>query len=121
VSEAIGEINARVVEVGHLMNRIVSASGEQSSGIEQVDQTITQMERVTQQNAALVEEIVAATESLTQQTARLGALVGVFRLEPASAPSSRQAPPTPERRRPPPGPEKRRVASADAKLALPER
>jgi methyl-accepting chemotaxis protein len=120
VSEAIGEINARVIEVGHLMNRIVAASGEQSSGIEQVDQTISQMERVTQQNAALVEEIVAATESLTQQTARLGALVGVFRLEPAPAATSRQAPASQERRRPP-GPEKRRMAGADAKLALPER
>jgi hypothetical protein len=62
------------------MNRIVQASAEQSSGIEQVGQTISQMERVTQKNAAMVEEIMAATESLTQQTARLGSLVGAFRL-----------------------------------------
>ena len=85
VAEAIGDINTRVVQVGELMNRIVSAGAEQSSGIGQVGQTISQMERVTQQNAALVEEIVAATESLSQQTARLGAFVGVFRLDAAQA------------------------------------
>jgi methyl-accepting chemotaxis protein len=84
VSEAIGDINSRVSEVGELMNRIVQASAEQSSGIEQVGQTISQMERVTQQNAAMVEEIMAATESLTQQTARLGSLVGAFRLGDAT-------------------------------------
>jgi methyl-accepting chemotaxis protein len=84
VSAAIGDINTRVSEVGELMNRIVQASAEQSSGIEQVGQTISQMERVTQQNAAMVEEIMAATESLTQQTARLGSLVGAFRLGDAA-------------------------------------
>ena len=91
VSEAIGDINTRVSEVGELMNRIVQASAEQSSGIEQVGQTISQMERVTQQNAAMVEEIMAATESLTQQTARLGSLVGAFRLGDASARDDAQA------------------------------
>ena len=89
VSEAIGTINARVAEVGDLMNRIVSASAEQSTGIDQVGQTITQMEHVTQQNASLVEEIVAATESLSEQTARLGALVGAFRLEGGASVRSR--------------------------------
>jgi methyl-accepting chemotaxis protein len=61
------------------------------------------MERITQQNAALVEEIVAATESLSEQTARLGALVGVFRLEGASA-----------------APARKRVAVTERALALPE-
>ena len=81
VAEAIGTINTRVAEVGELMNHIVTASAEQASGIDQVGQSITQMEHATQQNASLVEEIVAATESLSEQTARLGALVGAFRLE----------------------------------------
>ena len=103
VAEAIGDINTRVVEVGHLMNRIVSASAEQFSGIEQVGQTITQMERATQQNAALVEEIVAATESLSEQTARLGSLVGAFRIEGAAAPRVQ------------------RMAGPEAALALPRR
>src|SRR6185369_4300124 len=83
VAEAIGDINARVSEVDGLMNGIVAASVEQSSGIEQVGQTITQMERVTQQNAAMVEEILAATEALTRQTSRLAGVVGAFRLTAA--------------------------------------
>jgi len=117
VSEAIADINSRVGEVGQLMNRIVSASGEQASGIDQVGQTIVQMERATQQNAALVEEIVAATESLSQQTLRLGSLVGVFRLEGASA--ARAAPP--ETQAPRAAPEVRRVPQGDPRLALPDR
>ena len=117
VAEAIGDINTRVAEVGQLMNRIVSASAEQSSGIDQVGQTITQMERVTQQNAALVEEIVAATESLSHQTARLGSLVGVFRLDPAVA--ARKAAGADSKRVVPH--ESRRVPPSGKKLALPER
>jgi methyl-accepting chemotaxis protein len=103
VAEAIGDINTRVVEVGHLMNRIVTASGEQSSGSEQVGQTISHMERITQQNAALVEQIVAATESLSEQTARLASLVGAFRVEGGGAQP------------------RRRLAAAEPALALPER
>ena len=80
VAESIGDINSRVAEVDGLMNGIVAASVEQSSGIEQVGQTIAQMERVTQQNAAMVEEVLAATEALTRQTSRLAGVVGAFRL-----------------------------------------
>jgi methyl-accepting chemotaxis protein len=101
VAEAIGTINTRVAEVGDLMNGIVTASAEQSTGIDQVGQTISQMEHITQQNASLVEEIVAATESLSEQTARLGALVGAFRLEGNST--------------------RARVAGPEPALALPER
>jgi hypothetical protein len=70
----------RVSEVDGLMNGIVAASVEQNSGIEQVGQTIAQMERVTQQNAAMVEEVLAATEALSRQTARLAGVVGAFQL-----------------------------------------
>ena len=121
VSEVIGEINSRVVEVGQLMNHIVSASAEQASGIDQVSTSITQMERTTQQNSALVEEIVAATESLSQQTARLGSLVGVFRLEQGGAsPPPRRGPAAPEPKRPA-APDRQRMARRERKLALPER
>jgi hypothetical protein len=75
------------------MNGIVAASVEQTSGIEQVGQTITQMERVTQQNAAMVEEILAATEALTRQTARLSGVVGAFRLQSSGADPAPVAPP----------------------------
>lgn len=80
VANTIGDIHSRVDTVSQLMNQIVSASSEQSSGIEQVNQTIAALERVTQQNAALVEEVVAATELLTSQSARMSSLVSVFRL-----------------------------------------
>jgi methyl-accepting chemotaxis protein len=81
VASTIGDIHSRVDTVNQLMNQIVNASSEQSSGIEQVNQTIAALERVTQQNAALVEEVVAATELLTAQSARMSSLVSVFRLE----------------------------------------
>jgi methyl-accepting chemotaxis protein len=91
VAEAIGDINSRVAEVDGLMNGIVAASVEQSSGIEQVGQTIAQMERVTQQNAAMVEEVLAATEALSRQTSRLAGVVGAFRLTGSAPPTEAKA------------------------------
>ncbi|SFH28695.1 Methyl-accepting chemotaxis protein (MCP) signalling domain-containing protein, partial [Variovorax sp. NFACC27] len=49
-------------------------------GIEQINQAITQMDQVTQQNAALVEEASAAAQSLREQASSLSSVVGVFRL-----------------------------------------
>jgi uncharacterized phage infection (PIP) family protein YhgE len=63
------------------MGEIAAASAEQSSGIEQVNQAITQMDDVTQQNAALVEQAAAAAESLQDQAGKLAEAVSVFRLE----------------------------------------
>src|SRR5208283_832598 len=63
-----------------IMAEISAASVEQSSGIEQVNQAITQMDDVTQQNAALVEEAAAAAESLEEQAQQLSALISTFRL-----------------------------------------
>jgi methyl-accepting chemotaxis protein len=121
VAESIGDINARVAEVDGLMNGIVAASVEQSSGIEQVGQTITQMERVTQQNAAMVEEILAATEALTRQTSRLAGVVGAFRLtdsarEPVAAQAQDGAAVAVEKTAAP-----RPVASRPAAKRLPQR
>ncbi|MET3440788.1 phage terminase large subunit-like protein, partial [Variovorax paradoxus] len=56
-------------------------SQEQSTGIEQVNQAIAQMDQVTQQNAALVEEAAAAAQSMQEQAASLVEAVSVFRLE----------------------------------------
>lgn len=56
------------------------ASQEQSAGIEQVNQAIVQMDEMTQQNAALVEQAFAAAESLQDQAAELVQSVAVFRL-----------------------------------------
>ena len=67
------------------MAEITAASQEQSSGIEQVNQAITQMDQVTQQNAALVEEATAAAESMQQQAKQLAAAVAVFKLDASQA------------------------------------
>jgi methyl-accepting chemotaxis protein len=62
------------------MSEISTASAEQSSGIEQVNCAISEMDGVTQQNAALVEEASAAAVSLQQQADALTAAVSVFKL-----------------------------------------
>ena len=77
------EVVASVRRVSDIVNEISAASGEQSNGIGQVNQAISQMDGVTQQNAALVEQAAAAAESLQQQAATLVALVGEFRMEQA--------------------------------------
>ncbi|WP_414694204.1 methyl-accepting chemotaxis protein [Oxalicibacterium sp.] len=69
-----------VKRVADIMAEITAASREQSDGIEQVNQAVTQMDQVTQQNAALVEEAAAAAESLQDQAKRLAQAVSVFRI-----------------------------------------
>jgi methyl-accepting chemotaxis protein len=88
------EVVASVRRVTDIMGEISVASQEQSSGIAQVNQAISEMDSVTQQNAALVEQASAAAESMQNQAARLLEVVGVFRLggmAPEAAPA-RSAP-----------------------------
>jgi methyl-accepting chemotaxis protein len=87
------EIVASVKRVTDIMGEITAASQEQTSGIEQINQAITQMDQVTQQNAALVEEASAAAQSLQEQAGGLVQSVSVFRLgnEQQSAPAQRAA------------------------------
>lgn len=70
-----------VASVTHIMQEIAAASDEQSRGITQVSQAISEMDKVTQQNASLVEEASAAAVSLEEQAARLTEAVDVFRLK----------------------------------------
>jgi len=69
-----------VQQVAQIMNQISAASDEQSSGIAQVNQAIVQIDDVTQQNAALVEEAAAAAQSMRDQAEMLAEAVSVFRL-----------------------------------------
>jgi methyl-accepting chemotaxis protein len=78
--ERMKEIDTSVRRVTHIMGEISAASGEQQTGIEQVAQAVTQMDEVTQQNAALVEEAAAAAQSLEEQARDLKATVAVFKL-----------------------------------------
>jgi methyl-accepting chemotaxis protein len=80
---SMGEIVNQVKRVTDLIAEITSAANEQASGIGQVNEAITQMDQVTQQNAALVEESAAAAASLKDQAGRLAETVSVFKLEAA--------------------------------------
>lgn len=75
------EIVTSIQGVTAIMSEITAASAEQSSGIEQVNQAITQMDDVTQQNAALVEQAAAASESLEEQAQNLVLIVDGFRVD----------------------------------------
>ena len=74
------EVVGSVQRVTDIMAEITAASQEQSAGIEQVNQAIVQMDHVTQQNAALVQEALAAAQSLEDQATGLGEAVSIFRL-----------------------------------------
>lgn len=82
-TETMTEILASVRSVSDLMGEIAAASHEQSKGIEQVNQAVAQMDRATQQNAALVEEASAAARSLEEQAGQLDAAIAVFRVDRA--------------------------------------
>jgi methyl-accepting chemotaxis protein len=75
------DIVQSVRRVADILGEISSASAEQSAGIEQVNQAITQMDDVTQQNAALVEEAAAASQAMQDQANRLAEAVAVFKLD----------------------------------------
>ncbi|MBD9437523.1 MCP four helix bundle domain-containing protein [Pseudoxanthomonas sp. PXM03] len=87
----MGEIVASVQRVTDIMAEISAASQEQSAGIEQVNQTITQMDETTQQNAALVEEATAAARSMEEQAGALTQSVSVFKLHATVSAPVRQA------------------------------
>ncbi|MDR3393284.1 MAG: methyl-accepting chemotaxis protein [Sulfuriferula sp.] len=77
----MGEVVSSVQRVTDIMSEITAASREQSQGIEEINQAITQMDETTQQNAALVEEAAAAAKSLQDQASHLEELVGRFKLD----------------------------------------
>ena len=81
------EIVASVQRVSDIIGEITAASAEQSQGIGEVSSSVSQLDQMTQQNAALVEQSAAAAESLREQAAQLSGFVGRFRLadDPASA------------------------------------
>jgi methyl-accepting chemotaxis protein-1 (serine sensor receptor) len=78
--ETMAEIVSAVTRVTDIMGEISSASDEQSRGIDQVGQAVAEMDRVTQQNASLVQESAAAAAALEEQAARLTETVAVFKV-----------------------------------------
>jgi methyl-accepting chemotaxis protein len=98
------EIVASIKRVSDIMAEISAASKEQSSGIEQVNVAISQMDKITQQNAALVEQAAAAAKSMEEQTIDLTQIVAAYQIgKPARAVTAKRpgapAKPTPPKPR----------------------
>jgi methyl-accepting chemotaxis protein len=83
--QAVLESIRRVTD---MMTEISAANSEQTSGIEQINQVVTQMDMVTQQNAALVEEAAAAAKALQEQADKLTQVVGFFKVDGSAAPAA---------------------------------
>jgi methyl-accepting chemotaxis protein len=81
--KTLGEIVAAVRKVTAIVAEIAAASREQSSGIEQVNKAVSAMDEGTQQNASLVEEAAAASESIVEQVQALNALISRYELHGA--------------------------------------
>ncbi|WP_316669643.1 methyl-accepting chemotaxis protein [Ralstonia psammae] len=79
--KTMSEVTHAIERVTGIMGDIASASSEQSRGIEQVSQSVTQMDEATQQNAALVEQAAAASAALQEQGHQLSAAVAFFRVD----------------------------------------
>jgi methyl-accepting chemotaxis protein len=94
----MAEVVAAAGRVSEIIGRISHASAEQSSGIEQINKAITQMDQVTQQNSALVEQATASASAMLQEAEQLTGTVSAFKLrreEPGteiSAPAEAQSP-----------------------------
>lgn len=102
--ETLQEIVGSVKKVSDIVGEINAASDEQATGIEQINQAVIQMDKSTQQNAAMVEQAAAAAESMNEQARSLTELVSFFRVEAERAPTP-----------PPPPPAKRGKAAPSAK------
>jgi methyl-accepting chemotaxis protein len=122
--QTMSEIVGSVQRVTDIIGEITAASAEQSDGIGQVTSSVTKLDQMTQQNAALVEQSAAAAESLKDQAGRLAKVVGAFRLLPsgkhgavASAPPVlNQAVATPPARPAPAASKPKAPATAPAKV-----
>ncbi|AYG95073.1 HAMP domain-containing protein [Brevundimonas naejangsanensis] len=90
--EALGRIVAGVAEIDGLMAEISASAQEQATGLQQVNSAVNQMDQVTQQNAAMVEESTAASHSLAQEADVLAASVAHFKVAQAAAPARAPAP-----------------------------
>jgi methyl-accepting chemotaxis protein len=87
---AMAQIVASVRHVNSVISEISAAASEQSTGIGSVNQSVAQLDQMTQQNSALVEQSAAASGSLREQAERLSTAVAAFRLDAAQAGEERR-------------------------------
>jgi methyl-accepting chemotaxis protein len=95
VSEAgqtMNEIVTAVQRVSDIIGEITAATAEQSNGIGQINAAVNQLDQMTQQNAALVEESTAAAQSLKDQASRLAQVVSVFKVNQGGSAAAGAAP-----------------------------
>lgn len=85
------EIVRSIKDVADLVAEIATASREQSGGVEQVNKTLTQIDEMTQQNSAMVEENAAAARTLDQQAEAMAERVGAFKMSASGAAAPQQA------------------------------
>jgi len=88
--DTMKEIVTSIKRVNDIMAEIAAASAEQSKGIEEVSNAVSQMDEMTQQNAALVEEAAAAAESLQSEANQLTQRVAMFRVDGEEKPAQKQ-------------------------------
>jgi len=104
--ESLGGIIDGVEKVSEIMRDIAAASQEQASGLTEVNSAITQMDEMTQQNAAMVEESTAAARSLASEASQLLQLVSFFKTGKEAAAPPRPTTPVPSLNRPAAAPQK---------------
>ena len=92
--QALGRIVAQVSQLNGLVVELAASAKEQSTGLGEVNSAVNQMDQVTQQNAAMVEQATAASHGLSGEAQELGRLVGQFRIgESVAAPVLKRAAP----------------------------
>jgi methyl-accepting chemotaxis protein len=91
--KTLEEIVHAVKKVTDIVAEIAAASREQSTGIEQVNKAVMQMDQTTQQNAALVEEAAAASQAIVEQAQALGAMIARYDVGDTRAAATRSASP----------------------------
>jgi methyl-accepting chemotaxis protein len=118
---SLTEIVDSIKKVAQIVADIAAASEEQSTGIDQVNTALTQMDEVTQQNSALVEENAATAKTLEQQSAAMNERVGAFKLTPSAGEAGQRPVAAFKRSAPPPrqpAPARRAAAGGRAQGAL---
>ncbi|MBL0918496.1 MAG: HAMP domain-containing protein [Hydrogenophaga sp.] len=93
--QSMSEIVGNVARVRDIIGEIASASGEQADGVNQINAAVANLDQMTQQNAALVEESAAAATSMNEQAARLSDVVRIFRVDGSVASTAIAALPAP--------------------------
>ena len=110
--QALGRIVAQVSQLNGLVVELAASAKEQSTGLGEVNAAVNQMDQVTQQNAAMVEQATAASHSLSDEAQELARLVGQFNI------GATAAPPVLKRAAPKALPEKRVVNTSARKVAM---